>query len=83
MSKLSIPVTFALAAAALFSLFAPRAQAGGCDAEYHALELAVDTAEYICGGSDANMCAYAQQKALDAGRAYRDCEARDHDGPQT
>lgn len=80
----TLAMSFSLTLAAIASLsLAPRAEAGGCAAELYEFELAVDTANYICGSGNVTLCAYAQERAIDAGRDYIECELRESGDPQT
>lgn len=66
---------------ALFALASSQAQAANCAAEQYDMELAFDTADYICGTGDANLCAYAMDRAMDAYSRWVDCEYHDQTGP--
>jgi hypothetical protein len=65
----------------LFAVGSPDAQAANCAAEQYDMELAFDTADYICGTGDANLCAYAMERAMDAYSRWVDCEYHDSNGP--
>jgi hypothetical protein len=66
---------------ALFALSSPQALAANCASEQYDMELAFDTADYICGQGDQELCAYAMDRAMDAYSAWIDCENRDSTGP--
>jgi hypothetical protein len=66
---------------ALFALSAPQAQAANCSAQQYDMELAFDTADYICGTGNVDLCAYAMDRAMEAYSRWVDCEYHDAGGP--
>ena len=68
--------------AAVFGFYAPQARAADCSGAWYDAELALDTADAICGSQGyTDLCAYALDVAFEMLDTWYQCEYQVHGNP--